>query len=341
MNEVEIVLFQHEAEMKKKTGQLMISASQLKFIPDDVTKEMSIVWNTIERLQYSTEKAGLKIVTESGKETVVLFLIGSNMKNNQKKLEEVKHLITERRAMYDSKNEKSKRELLEADKALRSEYVKYVHEEKLLTDEIFWNVHRRKLDDKRFGVSSLSLKPSVKSIVFSDMIGSSQNVVFSEEKKEMIFGMFPIVRFAFSEEVPTRRTEEEFWRKLFCESIYFDRISDNKRSLSRNDVFVRYRKKLNLEMRQAKERFVSSEFDLVATKNDIYTEACVVDSDYESVKRIKTEESWVASDYNSHSSYILNSFQAKTNQQERLSDSLTLNEQNVPVEPEFLRINWK
>jgi transcription initiation factor TFIIH subunit 1 len=140
----------------------------------------------------------------------------SGRDNLRNALEDAKMLINKLRKPLSGGSSKSgsqREALLDADIGLKKQYTELVVEKKIMTDDEFW---RSKLN---FDAGISNLKRGRVVSILSD-IDKCKAITMTPEVIASIFEMYPAVRRAYEDKVPTEYSEKEFWDRYFTSEYY-------------------------------------------------------------------------------------------------------------------------
>eukprot|EP01033_Poteriospumella_lacustris_P004623 gene4623-3313_t len=187
-----------------------------------------------------------------GTEEATIELIGGRLEENHADLSRVRDLVKDlRQAIVPKKlkvlisTKKRRQQLLDADRELRKRYDQLVRDEKILSEEDFWESHRDRFRDHEVEVESKRLKRGHQHVRSAIIELHKQRTTREDGKvvytitpdlKIKFFERYPQLRRDFNSQVPTVMTEAEFWAQYLKEEFFTDLDDDVRKHRFVNPV---------------------------------------------------------------------------------------------------------
>lgn len=212
----------HTAEFKVAEGVFVLTSHRLLFESTGGKILLESPWSSVVKDKYSSAtdpRCMIRIELAATSSPQIFVLTGTdNLRNAQ---EEARMRISNLRKPYassgtdgsTSKFTTRKQSLLEADVNLKRQYTELVVEQKIMTDDEFWQ-SKINLD-----TNITTLKRGRLVSILSD-IDKCKTIKMTPEIISSIFEMYPAVKRAYDDKVPTEYTEVEFWDRYFTSEYY-------------------------------------------------------------------------------------------------------------------------
>lgn len=257
LSDEEVVLFKCEAKWSKtkELGTLLLTNLKLQFIGSSGFHH-EFAWPNVADAKYAPASANVAAMKVRGAvgstEEATIELIGGRLEENHADLARVRDLVKDlRQAVVPKKlkvlisTKKRRQQLLDADRELRKRYDQLVRDEKILSEEDFWESHRDRFRDHEVEVESKRLKRGHQHVRSAIMELHKQRTTREDGKvvytitpdlKIKFFERYPQLRRDFNSQVPTVMTEAEFWAQYLKEEFFTDLDDDVRKHRFVNPV---------------------------------------------------------------------------------------------------------
>ncbi|RYG65596.1 hypothetical protein EON64_11600, partial [archaeon] len=197
----ESVLFQYAASYQKKDGNLYVTSLRIFFIPNSSPESQSFTWANVKTIAFSPandpqQRAAIRLVSVIDEKAHTILLINADVKAKFAALEKVKGLVSELRKSSSPPDPASSNA-------------------PSLVNLTLTNNARGLINDMSSNLLSLVTE-----------VDGRKKIHLTPEVKVLVFRRFPAVQRAFSQEVPFKMSEQQFWEAFF-QSQYFARPQDN------------------------------------------------------------------------------------------------------------------
>lgn len=257
LSDEEVVLFKCEAKWSKtkEIGTLLLTNLKLQFVGTSGFHH-EFAWPNVADAKYAPASANVAAMkvrgAVGGTEEATIELIGGRLEENHADLSRVRDLVKDlRQAIVPKKlkvlisTKKRRQQLLDADRELRKRYDQLVRDEKILSEEDFWESHRDRFRDHEVEVESKRLKRGHQHVRSAIIELHKQRTTREDGKvvytitpdlKIKFFERYPQLRRDFNSQVPTVMTEAEFWAQYLKEEFFTDLDDDVRKHRFVNPV---------------------------------------------------------------------------------------------------------
>ena len=258
----ERVLFRHQADFTRNKdslgdGYISLTTHRIFFESKSGAVLFQTSWSNVDKDKYSPAthaRVMARFELVGTDDFVVATLTGSD--NLRNALEELRSQVAVSRKLATTVGAKQGRQnvaapnsvkrmavssaelkssLLDADIVLRKQYTELVTEQKIMSDDEFWATKKWLLDD--ISSSTTQNKRGRLISMFSE-IDKEKTITVTAEVIQSIFEMYPAVRRAFEDKVPTEYSEAEFWTRYFS-SEYYAQVNDAISSISHVFIYIK------------------------------------------------------------------------------------------------------